>query len=125
MPEVVVVPIDGELDLHTYSPREVGQVLPEYFAECRKRGILEVRVVHGKGKGALRRGVEAVLERRPEVASWRTAGHDRGSWGATLVQLRPLNEEIAAVTERRGAETGDPATPAGAKTPIPDEPETS
>ena len=56
---------------------------------CRRRGILEVRVVHGKGTGALRETVHAILERLPGVASFRLAGEDRGSWGATLVVLEP------------------------------------
>ena len=85
----VEVPIDGTLDLHTFDPRDIGDLIPTYLAECRSRGILDVRIVHGKGRGSLRRGVEAVLARLPEVASFCTAGSDAGSWGATLVTLRP------------------------------------
>jgi DNA-nicking Smr family endonuclease len=82
-------PIDGTLDLHTFHPREVKELLPEYLEACRRRGILEVRIVHGKGTGALRETVHAILERLPGVASFRLAGEDRGSWGATLVVLEP------------------------------------
>jgi DNA-nicking Smr family endonuclease len=84
----VDLPVDGVLDLHTFHPREVKDLVPEYLAACRERGILEVRIVHGKGTGALRRTVHAVLARLPEVESYRLAGEDRGSWGATLVVLR-------------------------------------
>jgi DNA-nicking Smr family endonuclease len=87
---VVEIPIDGTLDLHTFHPRDVDTLLPEYFAECRERGILDVRVVHGKGKGVLRTRVEAILARTPEVESYRRAGAGAGEWGATLVRLRPL-----------------------------------
>ena len=83
----VEVPIDGCLDLHTFRPSEIGTLIPDYLDECRKRGLREVRIVHGKGHGDLRRGVEAVLARTPGVAEWRTAHADEGAWGATIVTL--------------------------------------
>ena len=88
-PDPVEFPIDGTLDLHTFHPREVKTLVPDYLAECRERGILEVRIVHGKGTGALRETVHAVLRKLPEVESFKLAGEDRGSWGATLVVLKP------------------------------------
>jgi DNA-nicking Smr family endonuclease len=83
------VPVDGVLDLHTLLPREVKDLVPEYLATCRQRGILEVRIIHGKGIGALRRQVHAILRRMPEVDSFRLADEGAGGWGATLVTLRP------------------------------------
>jgi DNA-nicking Smr family endonuclease len=85
----IEIPIDVTLDLHTFSPREVKQLVPEYLHECQVRGILQVRVVHGKGTGALRRQVHAVLGAMPEVAGFALADADAGAWGATLVTLRP------------------------------------
>jgi DNA-nicking Smr family endonuclease len=85
----IALPIDGTLDLHAFLPSEVGSLVPEYLAACRSRGILQVRIVHGKGTGALRRTVHALLSRLPEVQSFRTASEDGGGWGATLVHLRP------------------------------------
>jgi len=85
----VVIPLDGTLDLHTFSPREVKPLVADYLAACRERGILHVRIVHGKGTGALRRTVHSVLARLEEVAAFRTAAEDAGGWGATLVELRP------------------------------------
>jgi DNA-nicking Smr family endonuclease len=86
------LPIDGLLDLHTFHPQEVKELIPDYLAECRERGILEVRIIHGKGTGALRRTVHAMLSRLPEVASFGLAMEDAGGWGATLVTLRPPAE---------------------------------
>jgi DNA-nicking Smr family endonuclease len=84
---VVDVPIDGCLDLHAFQPGEIGSLIPDYIAECRRCGLREVRIVHGKGRGDLRRGVEAVLARTPGIAAWRTAHADEGSRGATVVTL--------------------------------------
>ncbi len=85
--EPIEMPIDGVLDLHTFSPKEIKELVPEYLVECQKRGILQVRVIHGKGKGTLRRIVHAALDRMPQVKSYRLGGHGEGSWGATLVDL--------------------------------------
>lgn len=90
-PEPIEIPIDGILDLHTFKPQEVKDLLPDYLAACRERGILQVRVIHGKGTGALRRTVHSLLERMPEVVSFKLAGEDEGGWGATLVELRAMN----------------------------------
>ena len=89
-PEPLELPIDGVLDLHTFQPREVKDLLQDYIVACREKGILEVRVIHGKGTGALRRTVHSILSRLPEVISFHLAGAEAGSWGATLVRLRPL-----------------------------------
>ena len=83
------MPIDGTLDLHTFHPRDVRDLVPTYLDACKERGIYEVRIVHGKGTGTLRRIVEAALSRREDVVSVRLAGEGRGGWGATLVVLRP------------------------------------
>lgn len=86
--EPVEVPIRDEIDLHTFRPSEIGELLPEYFRACRERGILTVRVIHGKGTGTLREGVHRLLEKLPEVESFRLAGEGSGSWGATWVDLK-------------------------------------
>ncbi|RJO65330.1 MAG: DNA mismatch repair protein MutS [Myxococcales bacterium] len=91
--ETVEIPIDGELDLHTFRPAEVKSLLPEYLEACREKGLLDVRVVHGKGKGELRRLVQAILEKSPCVESFRLAGDGAGQWGATLVRLHPLSPD--------------------------------
>ena len=87
--DVVVVPIEDAIDLHTFAPRDVASVVEEYLHEARARGFGEVRVIHGKGKGVQRRIVHGVLERHPAVASSRDAPASRGGWGATIELLRP------------------------------------
>ena len=82
-------PINGTLDLHTFSPKDVKDLVLEYLAECRKRGILQVRIIHGKGGGTLREMVHAVLAKLPEVESYRLADETAGGWGATIVVLKP------------------------------------
>jgi DNA-nicking Smr family endonuclease len=82
------IPIDGTLDLHTFQPREVKDLVPEYLRACQEQGIFQVRIIHGKGRGMLMRTVHSILGRLPEVASFRLAGEESGGWGATIVELR-------------------------------------
>jgi DNA-nicking Smr family endonuclease len=84
----VAIPITGELDLHTFRPSDVTRLLDDYFAECIKRGILKVRVVHGKGTGTLRTTVQVHLRRSPHVRTFAQADETTGGWGATWVTLR-------------------------------------
>jgi DNA-nicking Smr family endonuclease len=85
---VVQVPIDGTLDLHNFSPKDLKCLIPEYLNECSKGNIFQVRIIHGKGIGNLRRTVHAILGRLPEVEEFKLAGESGGGWGATLVKLR-------------------------------------
>ncbi len=86
--EPIEFPVDGILDLHTFNPREVKDLLPHYLRACKEKGILEIRVIHGKGTGALRETVHAILGKLPEVASFRLAEAGEGGWGATIVVLK-------------------------------------
>lgn len=81
--------ITGELDLHTFAPRDVPSVVEEYVRACRGRGILLVRLIHGRGKGVQRAEVRRALSRLPEVVSFEDAPPGSGGWGATLARLRP------------------------------------
>ena len=84
----VPLPIDGVLDLHTIQPREIKDVVLAYLDACQEAGILEVRVIHGKGIGNLQRTVHALLTKHPEVISCTQASELYGGRGATMVKLR-------------------------------------
>jgi DNA-nicking Smr family endonuclease len=87
-PDAIRIPIEDSIDLHTFSPREIPSLLEEYLRECRKAGIYEVRIIHGKGKGYQRRMVQSFLERSSLVQSFQSAPPTFGGWGATIAVLR-------------------------------------
>lgn len=87
--EPVEFPITGELDLHTFRPQDLGDLLPAYLSACQEKHILSVRIIHGKGTGTLRTTVHAFLQRSPLVASFQLGDETSGSWGATRVKLHP------------------------------------
>lgn len=88
----VQISIDGTLDLHTFNPREIRRLIPDYLEACLEQGIVDVRIVHGKGTGTLRRIVHSVVEKLPFVASFKLADEGAGGWGATLVRLRSVKQ---------------------------------
>jgi dsDNA-specific endonuclease/ATPase MutS2 len=88
-PPPVALRIDGVLDLHMFRPAEIGDLVPAYLDQCRRLGILEVRLIHGKGIGNLQRSVHAILAKRPDVARFSFASASYGGRGATIVTLRP------------------------------------
>jgi len=86
-PDPVRLPLDGVLDLHAFDPREVGDLVPAWIDESHAAGLRHLRIVHGKGSGALRRTVAALLARHPLVSATAPADEAAGGWGATLVTL--------------------------------------
>ena len=86
----IEIPINGVLDLHTFRPQEIKDLVAEYLSACREKGILNIRIIHGKGIGNLRRTVHALLNKLSYVKSFALAQEDAGGWGATLVVLYPL-----------------------------------
>lgn len=85
--EPINIPITDVLDLHTFQPKEVPDLLDDYFAACIETGIFSVRIIHGKGTGVLKERVHRILQRHPQVVSFDTAPAEAGGWGATLVEL--------------------------------------
>ena len=86
--EPIILPVEDSIDLHTFLPRDVPDLLTEYFQACREKGIMEVRVIHGKGTGQLRHRVEKFLDKSPVVLEYCAAPPERGGWGATVVRLK-------------------------------------
>ena len=86
--EPVKIPIEDTLDLHTFLPRDIPDLLEDYLAECLQAGLYSVRIIHGKGKGVQKRRVQGLLENNPLVSSFKDAPPEAGGWGATLVELK-------------------------------------
>ena len=84
----IELPVNGILDLHTFQPCDIKELVPDYIVSCLKQGILQVRIIHGKGVGALQRTVHSILRRIPEALSFHSAGENEGGWGATVVILK-------------------------------------
>lgn len=82
-------PIEPELDLHTFRPEDLGELIPNYLEACREKGILEVRVIHGKGIGNVKRSVEVILGGLDMVERFGPASQLYGGLGATMVRLKP------------------------------------
>jgi dsDNA-specific endonuclease/ATPase MutS2 len=82
--EVLVVPIEASIDLHHFAPRDIPSVVDEYLREAAEKGLTEVRVIHGRGKGVQRQRVQKQLSRHPLVIEFRSDG-----LGSTLATLRP------------------------------------
>ncbi len=85
--EPIEFEINGELDLHTFRPSEVGELVPDYIGLCLEKGITRVRIIHGKGTGTLRETVHAILRKDPRVARFQLADQTEGGWGATVAWL--------------------------------------
>ena len=85
--DMVEYPIDGVLDLHTFSPRDIKELVPDYIEACLEKEIYQLRIIHGKGTGTLRTIVHSILDKNPHVEFYKL---DSGasSWGATLVNLK-------------------------------------
>ena len=88
----VRIPLTGDLDLHPFHPRDIPSVVEEYVHACRARGVLHLRLAHGRGRGVQRAAVRRVLASMPEVKSFADAPAIAGGWGATVAELRPAED---------------------------------
>jgi DNA-nicking Smr family endonuclease len=85
----IQIPIEDSFDLHSFLPRDVPSVLAAYLEEAHRKGMHEVRVIHGKGIGTRRAQVRKLLGENELVSDYFDAPPDRGSLGATIVLLKP------------------------------------
>ncbi len=83
--DTVKIPVTDEIDLHHFRPKEIKNLLDDYFNACLEEKIMSVRVIHGKGSGAMRRTVESFIASSSLVKSYKYPAD--GNWGATLVEL--------------------------------------
>jgi dsDNA-specific endonuclease/ATPase MutS2 len=87
VPDPVRIPIEAEIDLHAFAPRDVAGVVADYVDAAADAGYGEVRVIHGRGRGVQRGMVQAVLERHPRVIEfW---DDPSAHLGATIARLIP------------------------------------
>lgn len=87
-PEPVEIPIEDEIDLHGFAPRDIRIVVQEYCRAAAEKGLVEVRLIHGKGKGVQRRCVQSELGKHPNVLEFWDAPPMSGGLGATFARLR-------------------------------------
>jgi dsDNA-specific endonuclease/ATPase MutS2 len=81
----VRIPIEGEIDLHAFAPRDIPSVVSEYIDAAAAAGLCEVRLVHGRGRGVQRGIVQAALDRHEKVVEF---WDDQNSHlGATVARL--------------------------------------
>ena len=79
------LPIEPELDLHTFAPRDVTSVVDEYLRAAHAAGLRDLRIIHGRGHGVQRKLVQITLDRHPLVAEfWDDA---EAHLGATYCRL--------------------------------------
>ncbi len=86
--EPIELEITDVLDLHSFRPSEVKDLVREYLEQAYEKGLRKLRIIHGKGTGTQRRMVRAILERDPRVVSYGDPPGEAGGWGATWVEMR-------------------------------------
>jgi len=86
--DLVELPIEERIDLHTFRPREVLDLVDAYLDAALEAGFRDVCLIHGKGKGVQRSQVRALLRQDLRVEHFANAPPEQGGWGATVVRLR-------------------------------------
>ena len=93
VPDAIEVALEDVLDLHSFPPREVKDLVRDYLDLAFEAGFPQVRIVHGRGVGVQRNIVRSLLERDPRIEAFGDAPAGAGGWGATWARfLRPGDE---------------------------------
>jgi dsDNA-specific endonuclease/ATPase MutS2 len=82
------IPIEDVIDLHTFRPADIPDLIEDYIDECIRAGLTSVRIIHGKGMGLQKARVRELLRRHAQVLSFTDAPREAGGWGATIVALK-------------------------------------
>lgn len=82
--EIVRLPITDTIDLHSFRPREVAGLVEEYLYQAGRKGLVRVRIIHGRGTGTQRKIVHAILRQHPRVIRFQ----DAEDLGSTIVILK-------------------------------------
>ena len=86
-PEPVPLEFTDTLDLHSFLPDQIGDLVRDFLEAAAARGLSRLRIIHGRGTGTQRRRVRALVERDPRVVTFADAPAEAGGWGATVVTL--------------------------------------
>ena len=91
-PDVIEPPLEDAIDLHTFLPAEIPSLIDEYVRAAHAKGLRQLRIIHGRGKGVQRGVVQAALEQHPMVIEfWDDADSHLGATFCRLV-ASPLPE---------------------------------
>ena len=78
----------GEIHLRRLTVDDALLKLDKYLNDAFMAGLPQVRVVHGKGTGALRHAIRAQLGKHPLVKSYRSGEYGEGGSGVTIVEIQ-------------------------------------
>lgn len=101
--ESALVEITDVLDLHTFRPKDIADVVREYLDAAVEQGLSELRIIHGRGIGVQRETVRKILARDPRVLRFGDAPGDAGGWGATLVWISSKQEPARSGSDSQPA----------------------
>ena len=93
MDEPIEIPIEDTLDLHPFRPKEIRDVAHDYLIAAREKGILEVRLIHGRGIGVQREIIRSLCAGLEWVTDFSDADPSGGGWGSTVVKLAPVDTD--------------------------------
>ena len=81
----VQIAIEDSIDLHSFAPRDVLDVVDDYLHAAHEAGFREVRLIHGRGRGVQRAAVQRLLRGHPLVERFWDAPESH--LGATVIVL--------------------------------------
>jgi len=83
-----IVSVSYELDIRGFRVEDALDITDKYLSDAVTSGLTAVRIIHGKGTGALRKSVGDFLKHDPRVKSYRLGGWGEGDTGVTIVELK-------------------------------------